>query len=384
MSYYPTFSEIIDALQARCEDVARRYAPGGRVDGGRYWALNPGRDDRHIGSFHISLQGAYRGRWRDESMGEGGDMLDLIQLALKMDRKAALEEAKAFLGMANETPQARELRLKQQAKAKQQQEADEKELAEKQAKRQKQAHAIWLSSKPKLDGTPVAAYLRRRAIGLDRLGRTPHVLRYHPDLQYYYMDKKTGEITEGRYPAMVAAIQGPWLPGGERPVFYGIHKTYLARDANGHWGKAPVPKAKLIWGTKKGGYVRCWAGMGPRGGKGASLSKAMPGSKLYISEGIEDALSMAVLDRTVRVAAAIDLGNIQQMRLPPNISEVVLIADNDPDPAQMEPINRAIDVFSAEGRRVRLWRNNYGGKDLNDALVAAMQAEQEDQEGQDA
>ena len=42
-----------------------------------------------------------------------------------------------------------------------------------------------------------------------------------------------------------------------------------------------------------------------------------------------------------------------------------------------EALDRAVRVFAEEGRHVRVWRNEYGGKDLNDALVLAMRAEQE-------
>lgn len=371
---HPTFDEIIQSLQARPLDVAQRYAPGGYVDGGRYWALDPGRQDTKIGSFYVGLGGQYMGRWRDEVTGEMGDMLDLIQRATNMDRGAAVQEAKQFLGIASETPKARELRLRQEQRARAAQASAAREEVAKRAKRSRDAQGIFLASHERLSGTPVAAYLKSRAICLDQLGRTPHSLRYHPKLRYYLIDKSDGVVHEGEYPAMVAAIYAGHIDG-KTPQFIGVHKTYLAKSAAGIWTKAPVPKAKLLWGSKKGGYIRVWAGIGPRGGKGAPISRAPANSKLYITEGIEDALSVAMLDRTRRVAAAIDLGNIREMRLPPQITQIVLVADNDPKPEQTQQIDRAVDVFRAQGRDVSVWKNTHGGKDINDALVAAMAVE---------
>lgn len=372
---FPTLTEIIQSLQARPEDVARTYAPGGRVQGGRYWALDPGRQDGRIGSFYVGLNGDWAGRWRDEVTGEMGDMLDLIQRALDLTKGAAVEEAKRYLGIGHESAQQRALRLRQNERALAAQALRAKLDTEKRAKRQRDAHGLFLASHERIYDTPVQFYLAARAIRLDQLGRSPHTLRYHPALRYYMRDKDTGEVIEGEYPAMVAAIYSGWAEG-ERPRFIGIHKTYLAKRADGIWGKAPVPKPKLLWGAKKGGYIRLWAGQGVRGGKGLPLSRAPLGSKLYITEGIEDGLSVAMLDRTRRVACAIDLGNIREMRLPPNIRDVVLVADNDPKPEQVQQIERAVDVFVAQGRTVRVWKNNYGGKDINDALVAAVQADE--------
>lgn len=354
--------------------VARDYAPGGHVDGGKYWALNPMRADRHVGSFYVALRGPYQGRWRDEATGQGGDMLDLIRETQQLSMKDAIEEAKRFLGMASETPQMREDRLKRREHAEEMAAQEAARDADKREKRRRAAHATYLEAREEVEGTPVDAYLRRRAIHLSKLPRMPKVIRYHPNLKYYYVDKDTGEVFEGEYPAMVAAIHAGHK-AGERPAFIGIHKTYLARDAAGAWGKAPVPKPKLIWGSKKGGYIRVWSGFGPRGGKGAPLSRAPAGSRLFITEGIEDALSVVMLKQERRVAAAIDLGNIREMMLPPAISDVTIVADNDPDPKQHEALQRAIQAFARQGRRVREWRNHYGGKDLNDALMAAAEVE---------
>ena len=371
MSHVVTIDEITGDLRARCAEVARDYAPGGFVDHGKYWALNPGRADKTIGSFYVSLSGPYQGRWREEATGDHGDMLDLIQLARNCNTHEAIEEAKRFLGIIDETPEMRQRRKERREKADAAAEAEHKAWLEKREARRRQAHAIYLEAEAKLEGTPVDHYLAGRAIHLAQLPRNPNVIRYHPNLSYYHVDKSTGEVFEGKFPAMVAAIHAGHAPGEHPPRFIGIHKTYLSQRSDGTWGKAPVPKPKLIWGQKQGGYIRVWAGIGPRGGKPGPISKAAAGSKLYVAEGIEDALSVVMLKRDRRVAAAVDLGNILAMSLPPAIHEVVIVADNDPDPEQIAAIDLAAERFAKEGRRVRVWRNDYGGKDLNDALMMA-------------
>lgn len=392
---FPSFQEIVDALQARPLDVAQRYAPGGgHLNGGRWWALNPGRDDRHVGSFHVSLSGAYAGRWRDEANGEGGDMLDLIQLALNCDRKGALAEARAFLGMEEETPAQAQLRARQVEKMKAQAERDARDLQLQVKKARGAAQALFMSCHERIEGTPVAAYLAGRGIGLDRLGRTPRAIRFHPGLHYYHktddkVDRATGEvieegrIVEGDFPCMVTAIHGP--SGPDAAPFWGVHRTWLAQREDGTWDKAPVPAPRKVMAPLKGGFIRLVRGMGPRGGA-VPASRAPEGSRAYISEGIEDALSIAAINRMTGeprdgtpwyAFAAISLGNLREVALPDQFRSVVIIADNDPGERERRAVDRAVDAFQKQGRAVRVWRNRFGGKDANDALRAALAAEAE-------
>jgi len=391
---FPSFQEIVDALQARPLDVAQRYAPNGHLNGGRWWSCNPGRDDKRIGSFHVSLHGAYAGRWRDEAGGAGGDMLDLIQLALGCDRKGALIEARAFLGMDAETPAQAELRQRQVAKAKAQAERDARDHEALAAKKRGEAQALFMRCAERIEDTPVAAYLAGRGVGLDRLGRAPRAIRYAPSLHYRHelgaeIDRATGEVIrdaqviEGDWPCMVTAIGGP--AGKDGVPFWGVHRTWLAQRPDGSWGKAPVPVPKKVYGTKKGGFIRLIRGLGPRGGA-VPMSRAPQGSRAYIAEGIEDALSIGVINRMTGeprdgtpwyAFAAVDLGNIREIRLPPQFTSVVIIADNDAGKPERAAIDRAVDRFAREGRTVSVWRNRFGGKDANDALRAALDAERE-------
>lgn len=374
---YPTLGEIVEGLQARYRDVAERYAPGGTLANGIYSARNPGRDDRSAGSFIVNYQGPREGRWHDFATDEDGDMLDLIQLALGTDRKGALNEARSFLGINDETPAQRDLRRREERKAAEERQRRQRKAAAEEGQKRKRAQALWLSAAG-IEDTPAAAYLEGRGVGPSVLGRAPRALRFVERLRYRDVDERTGEVLhEAEHPAMVAAIHGP-PRNGHPPAFFGVHITWIDQ-VDGLWTKAPVPKPRKVRGPKKGGFIRLWSGWGPRGGKGVPLSKAPEGACVYIAEGIEDTLSVARLigrQPGVYCIAAIDLSNFREVTLPSSLGRVVIVADRESDvpetaAKQKRQVDQAAARFRAEGRACAVWRNEWGGKDVNDALQAA-------------
>lgn len=365
----PTVAEIRAKLEERALAVAQDYArpaPGSYLDRGDWWALNPGRADSRVGSFVVHTQGARKGQWHDFAANLHGDLIDLIALSLGCDTRAAIAEARRYLGLGTLSPEA---------SADLQRAADERdrriaaEAAKAEDARQRRAaaaHAIWLNADPRLRGTPVEAYLRdRRGIDLAQLGHQPGCLRYAARHRYVHTDLTTGEVTEAEYPAMLALIHGP--DGGVAA----LHRTWLAEGPGG-WDKAPVPAPKKVLGSFAGGSIHLWrgAGTGPRGGRGAPLAQAPQGSRVYITEGIEDGLSVVMANPRLRVLCAVSLGNMGAVALPPAIAEIVLVADRDENPAAQAALQRAIRQHREAGRRVRLWQNRHGGKDFNDAWRA--------------
>jgi len=77
-------SSVFDDARARVSRalIASQF-PGGRWEGRDWWVLSPLRADTKIGSFHISEDGT----WYDFSTSEGGDFIDLISKAKKIDIK---------------------------------------------------------------------------------------------------------------------------------------------------------------------------------------------------------------------------------------------------------------------------------------------------------
>ncbi|WP_226783170.1 DUF7146 domain-containing protein [Oceaniglobus trochenteri] len=371
---YHTLDEIKSLLLAQMPGVAYHYAPwvkGAYENQGNYFTLNPGRADRNVGSFWVRLTGAKAGSWQDKATGQFGDILDLIKLHLGCSNADALREARAYLGLDTEDPATRRIRAEAAEKAKAQRKEAEARLRATEARRARQAQAIWLSAQPGIAGTPVEAYLRdQRAIDLRRLGRQPGALRYAPACYFKQIDAETGECFEGEGPAMVAAI----TRDGKH---VSTHRTWLARGRDGVWGKAPLPKAKMVLGNYAGGCINLWRGTRPDGKKPPSLAMCPPGTRVYITEGIEDALTAMMMLPHARHLTAIAIGNFAQVRLPANVAEVIILGDNDGD---LTPLNRALEAHRAEGRRAGVYLPRTPGcKDLNDEWRALLAQETRDQ-----
>ncbi|QEW27847.1 DUF7146 domain-containing protein [Roseovarius indicus] len=375
-----SLEEIKHMLNDRVEDVAEHYAPprGGWYKAqGRYFTLNPGRADRTVGSFCVHLAGAKRGRWNDYAIREGGDLIDLIELSLGCTRREALAEARRFLGLSTQNPETEAQRKERQRRLDVQRRQRESDEREKQARKSKAALAIWLSGQEHLRGTPVDYYLKGRGIDLTRLGRQPGALRYLPECSYYDEDPETGEVIEAKLPAMAAIISNA---KGQQVA---LHRTYLGLDAAGQWAKAGVRQPKKVLGQYGGAAVNLWRGIGPRGGKPASLPQCPKNTHVFVTEGIEDALSMVLLNPEARVLAAVSLGNLAQLQLPENVARITLVADLDENEDARKALHRAIAAHRAKGRDVRLWQNSFGGKDLNDALKLALVKKDEDEVGKE-
>lgn len=364
-----SLDEIKDLLLASCDAVVYRYAPpakGSHEVRGRYFTLNPGRADRSVGSFCVQMHGPRAGRWNDYATGEHGDIIDLIALSLGCSLSDAVREARAYLGLQSASPADLRRRQEAAARARAQRAAAARHEAQRRARRARAARALWLSGQAGLRGTPVEAYLRdRRGIDLAAIGRQPASLRYLHACRYEHTDPETGEVISGSWPAMLACVVGA------KGAIIACHRTWLAIAPDGRWDKAPVPKAKKVLGRFAGGWIPIWTGKGPRGGKGKALSDAPPGSTLYVTEGIEDALSVVALAPDLRVVAGISLSNLGSLELPQSIGRVVLVADQDESPDARKALERAQEQHRKAGRAVALWQNRWGGKDINDALRAA-------------
>lgn len=360
-------AEIKDMLVAQADLVAHEYAPPvatSYTDKGLYYTLNPGRADRTVGSFVIRLSGPRTGTWTDYATGEFGDLLDLIQLSRRCDFADALREARAFLGLHVADPALVRQREAAARDAKARRIEAEKRQRDMAKRASAQAQAIFLSAQEGVRGTPVERYLAdTRGIDFARLGRQPRAIRYLPQCYYSHTDPRTGEVVRGEYPAMVALVTG----AHGRAV--ALHRTYL-QLRGGAWQKADLPVSKKVLGQYAGAAIHIWSGSGPRGGKGAPLSQAPQGSRVFIAEGIEDALSAAMILPDQRVVAAISLSNLGAVALPPAVTHVTLVADQDENETARKQLARAIGMHQSAGRVVAVWQNRHGGKDLNDALRA--------------
>ena len=279
----------------------------------------------------------------DFAAGLSGDALDLVAEALYAgNKKRALDWARQWLGLTSDPAAAVQRAAPPQPRP--------AAMDDETARIGAAAWCIFAAATPAI-GTPVELYLSGRGICLHELGRQPRALRYHPAL----FNRETGR----QLPAMVAAVSGP------NGKFCAVHRTWLQRGSGG-WRKAPLDSPKMVLGRLGGGSVRLW-----RGASGKALAQAHDAESVVVAEGIETGLSVAVACPERRVIAAISVGNMGKLVLPPAIKLVTIAADNDaPDSPATRALQAAIDRFSAEGRRVLIARSPVGS-DLNDALTSA-------------
>jgi hypothetical protein len=379
-----TIAEIKDRLLEQFDAVISAYVPtpnGSYRNKGRLFTLNPGRADRSVGSFCVTLAGPKQGNWNDYATGAHGDVLDLIGLSLGLDPTNTIKEARAFLGLDTESPELKRARTEAAAKAKARRAEQERDRAAQVEKMRGWARGTWFSAQETLTGTPVDHYLRGRGIDLARLPHMPGAIRYHPECRYYYeaelVDEDTGEIRKEKrwrpLPAMVTAI-------ARGPELIDCHRTYLAfDDQRGIWAKAPVPDAKKVFADYTGGSIRLCGELGPRGGH-QKLAKAAEGARVIIAEGIENALSVIML-RALRgqppafVLAAGAIWNMAAIELPATVREVTLAADSDAGEQAQAALQKAVAFHASKGRAVRVWRSPIEGEDLNDALRRVLEEE---------
>jgi hypothetical protein len=197
------------------------------------------------------------------------------------------------------------------------------------ARRSEKALAIWQLAKP-ARATSVETYLASRGIDV----APPDALRSHDGLRH---------PSGGIWPAMVALVTN-----GTDGTPVAIHRTFLARDGT---GKAPVDPQKMMLGPCRGGAVRL----------------GQPEGVLMVGEGIETCL--AAMQTTGQAAwAALSTSGLRCLDLPPEIREVIVLADGDaPGEAAAQQCARR---WMREGRRARIARPPRG-MDFNDLLRPA-------------
>jgi len=352
MTRLVAISEVVAGLAANAGALARELFPNGVKDG-LEWRIGSLAGEKGQ-SLAVHLSAPRAGVWSDFSTGEAGDALDLVAHALfGGDKKQAFAWSKSWLGMGGDMPAVE--RRKTAPKKPAGPDADE-------VKSRQRAFAIWLSSQERLAGTPAARYLRGRCLNLAQLvgkdgkPRQPRSLRYAPKLYE--------PSTKRELPALVAGIMD------SKGAISAVHRTWLAVDEAGRWGKAAVKHPKMTLGRYRGGAIRIWRGAGFR-----RLAEEKPGAELTLTEGIEDALTVAIACPERRVWAAVSLSNMGALMLPECIGTVTICADNDAENSRAaKGLTRAIDHFLQLGREVQIARPPEGYKDVNELLIKSEKA----------
>lgn len=305
------FPKSLDKYQAELSErksslmwVLFRDKPIKRLDSGEY----------RIGA-NGSLSVKPDGFWYSHEDEEGGALLKLIQYALRCSFAEAIAWADKFIAdtAACDVSPSRHAKWG----------ADES---------LKLAKKLWNDARKGRENlSGPLKYLRRR--GVNKI--SPAVLRqfgYLPRLQH----TKSGK----HYPCFLVRL------GKRDGSFAGVLRIYLSQDFN---SKAPVDNPKMALGTTKG----------------AAMQLTDAGTKIYVTEGLEDALSLLAMFPEINVWAYAG-ASITQAEFPSEVRKVVIATDN--DAAGRKYRQKLAERLMSEGYRVA-YLTPHKAKDFNEMLL---------------
>ncbi|AGT09701.1 DUF7146 domain-containing protein [Paracoccus aminophilus] len=311
-----------------------------------------------------------------------GDQIALVQLALGVDFRAALDW---LCGPAQGLSDAEREDRRRKAEAARERQASIG--AREREKTIKAARDIWFASKD-AEGSLVRDYLCRRGIPAALLSSIPQTVRFQPDAKYVH--PIPGERSKWQTlhvgPAMICAV----VDAGNRVT--AVHRTWIDLDqakgklilSNPAKPEETLPSKKVL-GSKKGGAIR--------------LTGQRNATTMIMAEGVETTLSALIAERQPRQAAywcGVDLGNMSGLRergpgkkyaglpdmtdsdafAPPSwVKRLVFVQDGDSDPrltrAQLEAgLRRA--MIKNPGLKGQIVHAG-AGRDLNDILMGQHQ-----------
>jgi hypothetical protein len=337
---------------ARIASIAADCLPNGREVAG-YWRSGSVADEAGQ-SLAVTLRGEDQGMWCDHSCTGlpegGGNVLQLIAWTkFGGDIKPAIAWLKSFLGLDGLDP-GRLATVR--AQARERMEASAEDEAKQREKRRRDAVGLYLSGVPIID-TPAEFYFRTRGVNWRELGHAPGCLRYRADVWNVEAHRALPCML-----AQVVDVEGRHLA---------THRTWLAPDGRGGWGKADLEQPKMALGSFAGGFIPLWRSDADRRAK-RSMANILPGTDVWTAEGTEDGGSAAMAKPQERIVAAVTLGNIGKLRLPEQMGRLMLIGQRDTHPKTLAALERAIADQQEAGREVWLTPPPAGFKDVNDAL----------------
>lgn len=385
---------LIDALGFPAQPRTR--------SGNRLGLLNFVRGEKNAGSFWVEISGSKVGKWVDYVDPDTlrGDALALVYYtqsgqprpANASQWRLACEWAERWLGIAGgsgafDGVPAGEM-VRQRAIAASQRASLEALETSKLNEERKRMHARWLKADTLHAQTKAWAYLVGRGIDLDAFARrddVPGAIRYEPE-GIYAWDPEAKKATT--YPAMICGL---WrLQESGKQIFAGVHITFLDRDRDakvkieveyadrhGQVKTRLLPARKMRPKGINGAFIPISKGKDGLS-TGDWIKAADPAAKLIITEGVEDALTQAMMYPDVRVWAAGSVWNMGELAIPSHVLDVVLVGDNDTGKDAKRAFNTTCRKINTQlqapgriaGQGRLIVRRAAGYKDFNDALQA--------------
>lgn len=358
---------VIDQLNSLAPSLAAELLPNGRRAGNK-WMFSGIPDHGKSESAFVHLSGAKIGKWFDmgnAAPGEDkGDMLDLLQLKLGLDRRGAFEEARRRLGLPTSgqrvemSPEEKRRRAEAaQARA----EAREAAEAEEYERKAKGARRLFLRGSP-IASTGADRYLRGRGLEPGATGEWPGSLRFFDQVYHGPLETKL--------PAMLAGI---FTREGRQ---IGTHRIFLSYHRMAGWAKLQGAPAKMVLGNFWGGFVPI-----NKGASGKSMGEMPEGERVYVCEGIEDAVAIRMIKPEARIICSVSLQNMGAILLPPRTGGLVIVADRDEKPDARDALEAAIAKQQARGVAVAtvMPPKTVAGtpvKDINDWVLALRRQEE--------
>lgn len=337
------------------------------VQAGNEWdGLCPFHHDTSLGSFKVNDG---KGIYQCFSCGASGDVFRWLKERADLKFSEAVKELEADYGLSQIRWSDPEVRAEWEAEdARREAEAQRDRLG-----RARRAAALWMGSAPiagdRDDGlpqwTPALAYLAGRGIDFRPLGKVPGALRWRPDIGHQEYKGRP----DNRFTAMIACVR--LLDG----TICAAHRTYLDvsewdfATRSGPVGKLKALKdpklAKMSLGPVYGGHIPLWKGASDK-----PLRDIPEGTDVYLSEGKEDGLSVAVAAPDRRVIAAVSGSNMPNVELPPQMGKLVIIGQRHKQTGECdEAFEKVVRAHQERGRTVSIMWPPEGYKDFNDVLT---------------
>lgn len=279
----------------------------------------------------------------------------MMGLEVKRDFRRLIEEAASLAGVGKEVDASLASVAAARVAEKRKIQA-ERDRAERAAKAEK-ANQRWLNARVITPDDCHARYFREaRGVDLFRdLKRPPAAVRVYDAFRWNRGDADNPQWAE--VPVICTALTRTGK----------ITATHLTFLDGARLDKSVGQKGRIILGSPNGASMhiaRGTSGLPPR----SAFEKYGMADTLALTEGLEDALSVAALQTDWRVWAAYSLDNIGNAEIPDCAGDIVIAAQNDKPGAAPKALERVKEKLlrRAGGRSVRVAFPPAGVKDWNE------------------